>query len=36
MVVIDKLIKNTHFILFIEIYDIKELKYFYINKIIKY
>ena len=36
IVVVDKLIKYIHFILFIEMYNIEQLRHFYIDKIIRY
>ena len=36
MVVINKLIKYVHYIPSIKTYNTKQLKHFYINKIIKY
>ena len=36
IIVIDKLIKYTHFISFIKTYNVEPLRHLYINKIIKY
>ena len=36
MIVINKLTKYAHFILFKETYDIEQLKHLYIDKIIRY
>ena len=36
MDVVNKLIKYAHFISFKKIYDTKQFKYFYINKVIQY